>query len=306
VTTTRPNDEIAVSAHLGAMGALRTTTPPKGLLRGTAFAIRGVWANRELLDLLVRRELKGRYKTSVLGFLWSLLRPLAMLVVYYVAIGKFLGAERGIPEFAIFIFSGLTVWSLYADIINSTTSSILANGGLIKKVYLPREIFPLSSVGSALFNFALQFAVLLGATLLLGSPPRLEALWFVPAGLIVITTFALSIGLLLSALNVYLRDVQHLVEIALLFLFWASPIVYSYSFVHDVLQGGWLEQLYLANPVTTVALAFQRGMWSAGADSLYPPDMGLRLLITFAVSLVILWISQRIFARLEGNFAQEL
>ena len=229
-----------------------------------------------------------------------------MLLIYYVAVGKFLSAERSIPQFAIFIFCGLTVWTLFSEIIGGTTSSIVGNAGLIKKVYLPREIFPLAAVGSALFNFGVQFAVLLAATLVVGSPPHLEALWYVPSGVILVTSFAFGIGLLLAAINVYLRDVQHLVEIILLVLFWASPIVYSYQLVHQILQGNWIEQIFLSNPVTIVVLMFQRSMWVAGSDQVFPEDLEIRALIAFAVSLVLIWVAQRVFARLEGNFAQEL
>jgi ABC-2 type transport system permease protein len=89
-------------------------------------------------------------------------------------------------------------------------------------------------------------------------------------------------------------------------LFWASPIVYSYSFVNEILQGNWLEQLYLANPITIGIMGFQRGMWVAGTDQMWPPDLALRMTIMLLISLVFVWISQRIFARLEGNFAQEI
>ena len=270
------------------------------------YSVKAVAAHRELLGLLVQREIKARYKDSSLGFLWSLFRPLTQLAIYYVAIGKFLGAERQIPEFAIFVFTGLTVWGLFSEILSSSTSSIVSNAGLIKKVYVPREIFPLSAVGSASFNFVVQFTILLAAAFLVGRPPITPGLVLVPFALIVIVLFAFAVGLLLSAVNVYLRDVQHLVEVLLLVLFWASPIVYSYEFVHDALRGSWLEQLYLANPVTVVVLTFQRAIWAAGADQTWPPDLLLRLALTGAASLAFLWVAQRIFARLEGNFAQEL
>jgi len=131
-----------------------------GFLRGSAQSLRDVWSYRELLSLLVKRELKARYKDSTLGFLWSLLRPLAQLLIYYVALGKFLGAERAIPDYAIFVFTGLTAWALFSEIVASGTGSIVANAGLVKKIYLPREVFPLSVVGSALFNFIVQIVIL--------------------------------------------------------------------------------------------------------------------------------------------------
>ncbi|SEB00659.1 ABC-2 type transport system permease protein [Leifsonia sp. 21MFCrub1.1] len=285
-----------------------------GLFRGAGASLRDIWDHRELLGLLSRREIKSRYKDSSLGVVWSLFRPIAQLLIYYLAIGQVLGAARATPDFAIFVFIGLTMWGLFSEIVQSSTTSILANAGLVKKVYLPREIFPLSSVGGAIFNFLVQAVVLVLAVVFLASVPfdwDADVL-LAPAAVITLVVFSTAIGLFLSAVNVYLRDAQHIVEIALIILFWASPIVYSYTFVHKLLQGNWLEQLYLANPVTIAILGMQRALWSAGDTAtgpmaqVWPPQLGLRLLIVFLVSLVLLWLAQRVFARLQGNFAQEL
>lgn len=280
--------------------------PPRGLLVGTAFAIRGIWSHRELLDLLIRREIKAKYKDSSLGLVWSLIRPLTQLLIYYVAIGKFLSAERSIPDFAVFVFTGLTAWGLFAEIVSGATMSIVSNSGLIKKVYLPREIFPLASLGSAVFNFCMQLVILIFATILVGKPPLHADLLYLPLAIIVLLLFAFSVGLLLSAVNVYLRDFQHLVEVGLVVMFWASPIVYSYTLVHKALNGNILEQIYLWNPATLVVLAFQKAMWVSGAGEAWPPDLALRLGVVGVLSIVLLWVAQRVFARLEGNFAQEL
>lgn len=285
---------------------LVTAGPPRGVFAGTAFSIRAILGQRELLGLLVRREIKARYKDSSLGLVWSLLRPLTQLLIYYVALGKFLGAERSIPDFAIFVFTGLTIWGLFSEVLSGSTTSIVSNSGLIKKVYLPREIFPLAAVGSALFNFAVQLGILVLATIALGKTPLHVQLAYLPAALIVVLLFSFSLGLMLSAVNVYLRDFQHLVDVMLLVLFWASPIVYSYPLVHDALNGNVLEQIYLWNPVTIVVMAFQKAMWISGDGQLWPPDLPVRLLVVGLVSLCLLWVSQRVFARLEGNFAQEL
>lgn len=285
---------------------LVTAGPPRGLIAGTIFSVRAVIRSRELLGLLVRREIKSRYKDSSLGLVWSLLRPLTQLVIYYVAIGEFLSAARSIPQFAIFIFTGLTAWGLFSETLSGSTTSIVSNAGLIKKVYLPREIFPLASLGSALFNFLIQFGILLAATLVLGQFPWHVELLYLPLALIVVLLYAFALGLLLSAVNVYLRDFQHLIEVLLVVGFWTSPIVYSYELVHNTLNGHWLEQVYLWNPVTLVVMGFQKAMWVAGADQFWPDDLALRLGIVGVSSVVLLWVAQRIFARLEGNFAQEL
>ncbi|KQV25486.1 MULTISPECIES: ABC transporter permease [unclassified Microcella] len=283
---------------------------PGGLIEGTARSLRDIWGRRELLGLLVRRELKARYKNSSLGLVWSLMRPLSQLLIYYFAVGEIIGLARAIPDFAIFVFVGLTAWTLFAEILSNSTSSIIHNQGLVKKVYLPREIFPLASVGGALFNFAVQFLILLVAVLALGRFPLTLEILYAAAAFIMLVTFATALGVLLAGLTVYFRDLEHLIEVILAVLFWASPIVYSYTFVRDAIGGSLLEQIYLANPVTVAVLGFQRGLWIAGSEPgsgiEWPPDLALRMLGVFLFSLVLLWVSQRIFSRLQGNFAQEL
>jgi ABC-2 type transport system permease protein len=285
---------------------LEPVGPQPGLVSGTATSLRDIHQYRELLVLLVRRELRARYKNSSLGFVWSLVKPVTQLLIYFVVIGKFLGAARAIPEFAIYVFCGLTMWALFNEVVSGGAGSIVANSGLIKKVYLPREVFPLSTVGAALVNFAIQFGVLIAATIVIGSFPWSPRLLYVPMSVLLILVFGTALAILLSAVTVYLRDVQHLLEIVIVILFWASPIVYSFAFVTDFLRGNWVEQLYLANPVTLAVLGFQRGLWEAGADQPFPAHMPLRMTVALLVSLVLLWGGQRVFARLEGNFAQEL
>lgn len=282
----------------------------KGLLEGTVDSVRDVWSRRELLGLLVRRELKARYKNSSLGLVWSLMRPLSQLLIYYFAVGEIIGLARAIPDFAIFVFVGLTAWTLFSEIVSNATTSIISNQGLVKKVYLPREIFPLASVGSSLFNFAVQFLILLVAVTALGRFPFTVDVLYAAAAFIMLVTFATALGVLLAGLTVYFRDLEHLVEVVLAVLFWASPIVYSYTFVREVIGGTVLEQLYLANPVTVAVLGFQRGLWIAGSEPgsglTWPPDLALRMGVMFIASVAVLWIGQRIFSRLQGNFAQEL
>ncbi len=289
---------------------LRSAAPPRGLFAGTSYSLKAIWAHRELLDLLIRREIKSRYKDSSLGFLWSLIRPLMQLLIYYIAVGKFLAAAGAIPQFAIFIFTGLTAWGLFFEILNSSTSAIVNNSGLVKKVYFPRELFPLAAVGSALVNFTIQLGILVIAILLTQPAPFVTAdVWLVPVATITLIFVSLAGGLFLAAANVYLRDVKYLVEVALLVLFWASPIVYSFSMVHNALKGNWLEQIYLWNPVTVVVMSYQKGLWAAGSadPSVYwPPDLLPRLLVLTGIGVVLTWAAQRFFARLEGNFAQEL
>ncbi|MFC5930753.1 ABC transporter permease [Cryobacterium melibiosiphilum] len=304
----------SVSAEKRALRIAQEPLLPVGqttnFVTGTWSSITEIWEHRQLLNLLVRREIKARYKDSSLGLVWSLVKPLAQLLVYYFAIGQILGIARNIPSFAIFVFVGLTVWGLFTEIVSSGTMSIINNAGLVKKVYLPREIFPLGAVGGGLFNYGLQLIILLAAVIIGGQIPLTRDLALAPLALVNVVVFATAIGMVLAAVTVYLRDLQHLVEVVLTVLFWASPVVYSFSFVHSAIAGTWLEQLYLANPVTLSVLGMQKALWLAGTTEStavnFPPDIAVRLWVSLGISIVLLWLAQRVFSRLQGNFAQEL
>ena len=312
-------------ARLSQLPLIDASPPSRGFFAGFYRAVRIIFGRRRLLNLLVRRELKVRYKDSSLGFLWSLIKPLTLLFIYYVAIGQFLGAARSVPDFGIFVFAGLTLWSLYSETLNTGTMSIVRNAGLVKKVYFPREIFPLAATGSAIFNFLVQFSVLLATTLVLGKFPVNWNLLYVPVAIAIVLVYAVAVTILLSALNVFLRDIQYLVEVSLMVLFWASPIVYAWAFVVDAGNrvGAWVTELYLLNPISTAILAFQKAMWEAGTSAQvvgttstgeprvippqpWPDDLNMRLGVGLMVGLLLLVLAQRIFARLQGNFAQEL
>jgi ABC-2 type transport system permease protein len=280
--------------------------PTRGFVRGTVQSVRDVWGYRDLLNLLFRRELKARYKDSSLGFVWSLLRPLAQLAVYAIAIGKFLGAARGGNDYPIFVFAGLTIWQLFAEIVALGTSSIVTNGALVKKIYLPREVFTLSVVGSALFNFLMQLCVLVVGTFAMGSPPRPESLGYAALAIAIALVWGTALAFVLAAVNVYLRDVQYLVEIFLMWGMWLCPIVYSWALVAHEVHHSWFQRIYLANPMTLAVLGFQRGFWRAGKPTDTIGNLGIHMAIVLGIGLVLLWVCQRIFARLEANFAQEL
>ena len=277
---------------------------------GTWGSLKAVFDHRELLNLLVRRDIKARYKDSALGVLWTLINPIVQLVVYYVVMGQILGAARGIDDFAIYVFSGLTIFGLLSEALTGTTGSIIANAGLVKKVYVPREVFPLASIGSALFTFSVQVVVLLVACFLLAAPPSLSGLVYAVPAVALIVLYGAAMGILFSALNVYLRDVQYLVGILLTLSLWAAPIVYGWSMVQDVFEQfhlpSWMLEVYTNNPLTLAVLGFHRAFWAAGTDADYPATLGLRMLVAFAIGVVILWICQRVLARLQVNFAQEL
>lgn len=269
-----------------------------------------VLARRELLDLLVRRDLQARYRDSFLGFLWTVIKPLIQFLMYFIVLGQFLRAAEGIPAFAIYLFSGLTLYTFFNEMVFGATGSIVLNAGLVKKIYLPREIFPLASVGAAGFMFTVQLVILIVATAIFGVFPQpIEMLWFFPS-VVLILIFGLAFGLLLAAMNVYLRDIQYLTEVVMMLAMWGSPIVYSWAMVQDVIQRfslpSWLLEVYAANPLTIAVLGFHRAFWGVGTPADYPSGLGWRMVVAGLIGLVFLWVSHRVFTRLQGNFAQEL
>jgi ABC-2 type transport system permease protein len=275
-----------------------------------------VWRYRELLVSLVRKELKIKYKNSALGFIWSLLNPALYLVVFYVVFQIFLKA--GLPYFPIFLLAGLLPWNLFGTALGAGTVSISSNASLVTKVWFPREILPLAAIGAGLVHFMLQTMVLLAALLVFRYEPAYGYLPLIPLALftLVLLVVALSIGL--AAINVYARDTQHLLELALLAWFWMTPIVYPYRQVADR-----VGSLFLLNPITPIVITFQRALYNrtesvtrskagvvttthvlpASANWLwYARNLG----IVIAVSAVLLLGALAIFGRLEDNFAEEI
>jgi ABC-2 type transport system permease protein len=303
-------DRVTGLVVAGADEPLERVNAPQGFLHGFGTAVGDIWQRRELLGNLVRKELKVKYKDSLLGFLWSLLLPLVQLAVYWLVIGKFLSGGA-VPVYGVFIFCGLAVWTLFSEILSSATTSIVYNASLVKKVYFPRELFPLAAVGAALVNFMFQMVILvLGMTyagVTTGKWPDLAELPLPALGLVALVLFATAIGILLAAANVYLRDIQHLIAIVLMVWFWLTPIIYSVNRVADYLPKG-LYDIYLLNPMATVVFAFQRFFWPQGKGTQFDfdGDIYARLVVLIVFGGALLWLAQRVFARAQGNFAQEL
>jgi ABC-2 type transport system permease protein len=289
---------------------LQRVNAPRSFLRGFWQTVGEVWDYRELLGNLVRKELKVKYKDSVLGFFWSLLLPLFQLAVYWLVMGQFLNAGV-IPVYGVFIFSGLAVWTLFSEILTSATGSIVYNAGLVKKVYFPRELFPLAAVGAALVNFLFQLVILLGAVVVAGfTTDQWPNLMYLPApilGLIVLVLFGTAFGMLLASANVYLRDIQHLITIVMMLWFWITPIIYDVGRVSGKLPKV-LFDIYLWNPMAPVVLSFQKFFWPQGNGTQFDFDGSVygRLGVLIVVGLALVWFAQRVFAKAQGNFAQEL
>ncbi|MEJ7764182.1 MAG: ABC transporter permease [Acidimicrobiales bacterium] len=286
---------------------VRVVSPRRGVLRRLA----DVYAARELLVALVRKELKVKYKDSTLGFLWSMLNPALYLAVFYVVFSLFL--RNGIPLFPIWLLSGLLVWNFFSMVLPTATGSLLANSALVKKVAFPREVLPLAAVGAGMVHFCLQGLVLLGALAVFRHSVSPAYLWLVPIALLYLVLLTSAFAVALSAMNVFVRDLQHLLELVLLGWFWMTPIVYPYRQVSDKL--GVPSWAFLANPITPVVVVFQRSLYGRTSvnDGTLPllPEWGslsmlLPLLLGIVISVGLLGAAIHVFGRLESSFAEEM
>ncbi len=274
-----------------------------------------LFSHRELLVFLVRKELSVKYKNSALGFFWSMLNPALTLAVYYFVFQIVL--KNGIPGFAIYLMCGLLVWNLFSTAISGATTAVVANAGIVKKVAFPREILALASIGAALVFFALQVVVLVLAMAIFHFAPAVNYLPLLVPAMVALLLFSGALAIFLSAVNVYMRDVQHLLEVVLMAWFWATPIVYRYQQIAQPLIRHHLGWLYLANPITPVVLTFQRALYAkvspvskgvvvpilpTGGQGWYLVILGIVIVVSAALFVGALTV----FARLEGNFAEEL
>jgi ABC-2 type transport system permease protein len=230
------------------------------------------------------------------------------LVIFYVAFQLILRA--GIPRFPIYLLSGLLVWNFFTSAINAGTGSMVANAGLVKRVWFPREILPLASIGAALVHFFLQSSVLLFALAVLRHPVGWAYVPLLPLALFALLVLMAALVLFLSAANVYLRDIQHFVELGLLAWFWVTPIVYQFTQLTTHLDGRAAPALL--NPMTPIVLVFQRALYGTyGGNDVVPLDLGVAwhlrnlALVTVVAGLLLLG-ALYVFRRLEGNLAEEL
>lgn len=247
---------------------------------------------RELLKTNVKKEIRGKYKGSVLGVLWSFLNPLLMVAVYAIVFPYLMRSTQ--EHYLIFLITGIIPWIFFTTVVTSGCNCVWINGGIIKKVYFPREILPLSVVLSALVNFLISCIIILIFVIFGGIGVSVQILWL---PVIAIIQSALSLGLLfiLSAINVYVRDIEYIVQFIMNLLFYATPIVYNITMIPERFR--WI--LYL-NPMAHFLDAYRAIFYSKTMPDL--KSLGIIGIISF----IVLIIGYRIFKKLEKGFAEEV
>jgi len=275
-----------------------------------------------LLRLLVRTGVTTRYRNSVLGWTWSYVRPAAQFLVFWVVLGVFMTLNKGIPNYAVYLFSGIVVINLFSEGFKNATTSIVGNAPLVRKVFLPRQLFAMSAVIVAFVHFLPQMGLLLVVCLLLGWAAHITFASFIAilAGMLIVMLFSLGLGLLFGAINVRFRDAENIVELMLLLATWASPVLYAWTTVQDAFDDRgwpqWIVDLYMLNPITQGVELFHYAFWRPASENLVvadgselmslPPDLAMNTLWTLLIAVATLLVGQLVFRRLEGRFAQDL
>lgn len=281
-------------------------TDPEFDTPGKSKGLVDVFRHRYLLRLLLKKGVATRYYGSVLGWVWSYIRPGAQFLMYFLVIGVIFKANRGIPFFPVYLFAGIVAVNLFSEVLRNTTASVVDNRALVQKIYLPRELFPVAAVGVALVHFLPQALLLLVVALLCGwTMGWLQIAAFI-IGVFIIVLFGLGLGLFFGAINVAYRDARNFVDLILMFATWASPVLYSWTMVHERAPV-WLYHLYMANPMTTAVELFHNAFWLPLApDTPRPDNLLLNTFLGLGLAVFTLIIGQLVFRKLEGSFAQRI
>jgi lipopolysaccharide transport system permease protein len=278
-----------------ASGRERTRTGESTTIsasRGSAaIDVEELWAYRELAYFLAWRDLKVRYRQTVLGIVWAVVQPLLLMLVFSLFLGRVQGIAPGTVAYPLFAFAGLVPWTLFSKSLAGASESLVSASNLIQRVYFPRLLLPVAALGPYVVDFAFAFVALVGVMLALGVNPTPTALAIVPLTLLDLAA-ALAFGIWLSAANVQYRDVRQLVPFLLQLWLFASPVVYAADIVPPNLQG-----LYLLNPMTGVIEGFRWALLGQGPAPLVAIGSAVVVTITvFATGLVY-------FRRVERTFA---
>ena len=253
--------------------------------------------HRSLIQSLVARELTARYRGSVLGFLWSFINPLLLLLIYALVFGVLL-PNRAVEPYALFLFCGILPWTWFSASLLESSSSLVAGGNLIKRVLFPAEVLPIVSVLANMVHFFLGGLVLAAFLVGFRHLPDWEGLPWLVVVILIQLLLTVGLALLLSALTVHFRDVRDLVGNLLTLGFWATPIVYPWT-LDAVRDEAWFQWLLRLNPFAPIVIAYQELLFFDGPYRHWPALLG-----TGAIAVLVLLAGYWVFDRLRDSFAE--
>lgn len=253
---------------------------------------KNLYEYRELLKSSIKKDVGGKYKNSVLGVLWSFLYPLLQIAVYAIVFPLIM--RSNMENYTVFVCCGLIPWNFFSTAISRSSFTMIENGNILKKVYFPREILPISVVTSEAVNFVISTIIILAFVLGTG----MGLTWYVifyPVILLIQYILLIGISLFVSSITVYFRDLQHFIGIALQLLFYATPIVYATNIIPESYQ--WILKL---NPMTFIIDGYRSIFYYQ-----QQPDF-ISLGITLLISLILCVVGYLLFSKLQKRFAEEL
>jgi lipopolysaccharide transport system permease protein len=261
--------------------------------------LRTLFKYRPLIQALVARDLKARYRGSVLGFFWSFINPLALLLIYTFVFSTVLQSRNSaeLEPYALFMFCGLLPWTWFSSSVLEASNVLISGGNLIKKVLFPAEVLPIVTVLSNMVHFFLGLPIIVIFLVYYQRTPEfMDMLWF-PVVVLVQFVFTVGLALLVSALTVHFRDFRDLLGNIMTFWFFATPIIYPMKFVVDAGHKFWID----LNPMTHLAISYQEILFHPG-----PFGHGKWLLALGVASVVLFFAGYFVFDRLRDSFAEEV
>ncbi len=255
--------------------------------------IKEIWDYRAMIVSLIQRDLRGRYKGSVLGFAWTFLNPLLQLAVYTLVFSAIMRA--GIEDYYLFLFVALIPWIFFSASVSGGASCIISQKEMVKKIYFPREVLPIAHVTCQLVNMFFSFVVVFAVLVICGKGINPYALLFLPIVVIAEYLMAISIAMVTSALTVYFRDLEHVLLIIVMAWQFLTPVMYAIDMVPESFR-----KIFNLNPMTPIIVAYRDILYYKQA-----PDLST-LLHGFVFSVVLLIVGWLIFGHLKKHFAEEL
>jgi ABC-2 type transport system permease protein len=254
----------------------------------------GIIEYRDMIFSLVKRELRGRYKGSVLGFLWTYINPLCQIIVYSVVFSTIF--DVNIDKFYLYLAIGMMPWIFFGSSIQGGSTCIRAASDMVKKIYFPREVIPISYVTSTFVNMLLSFLIVFLAIIFSGIGFNIYALIYLPLIMIIEYAFALGLAFVVSSVTVYFRDVEQITGVILMMWIYLTPIMYDVEYISDET----LRKVLFINPMTSIIIVYH--------DILYYKTVpqANHLLMSGITAVVFLCLGYFVFTRLERNFAEEL
>jgi lipopolysaccharide transport system permease protein len=253
---------------------------------------RELWRYRELFYFFTWRDIKVKYKQTVLGFIWAILQPLLMMLIFTLFFARALNIQNLTIPYPIFVFSGLIIWNFFSSALTNASNSMVYNAPIIKKIYFPRLIIPVSSILGALFDFVMAFVLFLIILLYYKTTPSIHALYYWPLGLLTTAIASLGLGSWLSALNVKYRDFRYVIPFLVQVLFFVTPVIYPTSLIEQ----GWIQYLIALSPMYAAIELFRIPLLETVPNYTF-------LFMSIASGIFFLFVGLIYFRRTEDFFA---